>query len=66
MLSYTNSLNNKALLRIMVSPTFKGFVRIQFGVGLDSFKVFLQPITIVKSWLDRAFGSGLCKGVFVN
>ena|GEM_PF-3287988 len=66
MLSYTNTLDNKAVLRIMVSPTLKGFVRVQFGVGLDTLKVFLQPITIVKSWLQHIFGSGLCRGVFVS
>lgn len=66
-LSYTNTLDNKAIIRIMVSPTLKGFVRVQFGgVGLETLKVFLQPIEIVKSWLQRTFGSGLCKGVFVN
>jgi hypothetical protein len=66
MLSYTNRLDNKVLLRLMISPTLKGFVRVQFGIGLESFKVFLQPITAVKSWLDRRFGGGLCRGVFVN
>lgn len=66
MLSYTNQLDNKAILRVMISPTLKGFVRVQFGIGLDSFKVFLQPITIVKAWINRFFGSGLCRGVYVN
>jgi hypothetical protein len=65
-LSYTNTLDNKALIRITVSPLLKGFVRVQFGVGLKSLTVFLQPITIMKSWLLSLFGSGLCRGVFVN
>ena len=44
MLTYTNSLNQKALIRISVSPMLKGFVRVHTGLGKDSLSFVLTPV----------------------
>lgn len=46
LLTYTTKLNQKALLRITVSPTYKGFIRIETGIGKDTFKFLLEPLKV--------------------
>ena len=67
MLTYSNSLNQKALVRIAVSPMLKGFVRVQTGVGRDSLVLLLTPVVKAVAYVRSLFSaSGSCNAIFVN
>jgi hypothetical protein len=67
LLTYTNSLDNKVLIRITVSPMLKGFVRIETGFGMDTFRFLISPVEkAINSLRTRVFGSRLCGPVFLH
>lgn len=67
LLTYTNQLDNKTVLKVTISPTLKGFLRIQTGLKLSDLNVILMPfekaINSVRALLMR---NGLCSQVFIR
>lgn len=67
MLTYTNRLDNQTLLKLTISPTLKGFLRIQTGLSPRDLKIILMPfekaINSVRALLMR---NGLCSQVFIR
>ena len=67
LLTYTNTLDNKVLLRFTVSPMMKGFVRVETGLGLSSLRFFISPVEkAINSLRTLFFGSRLCGRVFLH
>lgn len=67
LLTYTNTLDNKVLLRFTFSPMMKGFVRMETGLGLSTLRFFVSPVEkAINSLRTLFFGSRLCGRVFLH
>lgn len=67
LLTYTNSIDHRTIVRISVSPLVKGFIRIGFGLNRQDFKWIPETMDrmhdiILRSWRK----AGLCKMVYVH
>lgn len=64
LLTFTNELDHKALLRVVVSPTLKGFVRVYIGLDLKSIGVVLAPIRLLIDSIQYRLATPSCHRIY--
>lgn len=64
-MTYTNTLDSKVMLRISVSPMLKGFVRVQLGFDRSSLSFAIMPVLKAVDYIrSQFFGAASCRGLF--
>lgn len=67
LLTYTNKLDHRTIIRISVSPLVKGFIRVGFGVHRQDFVWIPETMDRMQDFILRAWRkAGLCKMVYVH
>jgi hypothetical protein len=67
LLTYTNSIDHRTIVRISVSPLIKGFIRIGFGVHRQDFIWIPETMDRMHDFILRSWRkAGLCKMVYVH
>lgn len=64
LLTFTNHIDHKALIRVVVSPTLKGFVRIYFGLNWKSITLIASPIRLMIEHLQFRASVRMCNAIY--
>lgn len=65
-LTYNTTAHHLPLIRIIVSPNLKGFIRIQTGLNFRSMHMVIAPLSSFIDHVRTIFGARLCKKLYIN
>jgi hypothetical protein len=64
--TYTTRLDHKVILRVIISPLMKSFVKMEVGFGMDSIRFFVAPVLDATEFIiNQILGIKSCRSVLL-